>query len=431
MTAPLRTLLIAEACNPAWTSVPLVGYNLARALSQRSDLRVTIATHVRNREALASSDLGRRADIHYIDNEWIARPIHRFARLLRGGDQLGWTIDTAMAWPSYVVFEWTIEKVLSARLKNGEFDLIHRITPVSPTAASPLAASTSVPMIVGPLNGGLAWPKEFPELIRREREWLVPFRGLYRWLPYHRSMYRHLAGVIVASRSTAAEVPPTFRGARLLHPENGVDPERFPIADAWTPPAGRFRFITAGRLVAYKGLSLTLEAIRRSAPLRRCELVVVGDGPERKAHEALIARHGLGDCVKLLGHLPQPALAAELRRSQAFVFPSLREFGGAVVLEAMASALPCIVVDYGGPGELVEDATGIKLPPKPRETLIASLQGAMETLADSPDRCRRMGEAAALAVRRSHVWSAKAERLAAFYRETLSFARQRVAGEAA
>ena len=430
MTAPLRVLLVVEACNPAWVSVPLVGYNLARALAARTDLRVTIATHIRNRSDLAASDLHQYAEIEFIDNEWLARPIYRFARFLRGGDQLSWTIDTALTWPSYIVFEKLVAKIFSARLARGDFDLVHRITPLSPTVPSPLAAATSVPMIVGPLNGGLAWPKQFPDLVRREREWLVPFRCLYRWLPYHRSMYAHLAAVIVASRSTAAEVPTGFRGLRLDLPENGVDPERFPIAEAWSPPRGKFRFVTVGRLVAYKGLSLTLEAMRRSARLRECELAVIGDGPERAAHETFIACHGLRDCVKLLGRMSQPDLAGELRRSQAFVFPSLREFGGAVVLEAMASALPCVVVDYGGPAELLDESTGIKLPLQRREELVESVRTAMEALVESPVRCRSLGEAAAHVVRHSHIWSAKAERIAGFYRETLTFARKRSSEDA-
>ena len=180
MADPLRVLLIAEACNPTWTSVPLVGYNLARALAARPDLRVTLVTHIRNREGLATSDIGQFADVHFIDNEWIARPIYLLAQMLRGGNQLGWTIDTAMAWPSYVIFEHMVRNKFGRQLQRGDFDLIHRITPLSPTAVSPLASKTNVPMIAGPLNGGLPWPKEYPELVRKEREWLVPFRKLYR-----------------------------------------------------------------------------------------------------------------------------------------------------------------------------------------------------------------------------------------------------------
>jgi glycosyltransferase involved in cell wall biosynthesis len=420
MADPIRVLLIAEACNPTWTSVPLVGYNLARALAARPDLRVTLVTHIRNRDGLATSDIGRFAEIVFIDNEFIAAPVYRLAKLLRGGNQLGWTIDTAMAWPSYVVFEWLLRSKLGRRLQRGDFDLIHRITPLSPTAVSPLAAKTEVPMIAGPLNGGLPWPKQFPELVRREREWLVPLRNLYKLLPYHRSTYRHLAAVITASRSTADEIPRHFHGLRFHHPENGVDPSRFPIAERWPEPNERFRLVTAGRLVPYKGLSLTLEAIRRSAILRQCELTVIGDGPDRAAHERFVTEHGLQDCVNLRGQVPQAELAAEMRRSQVFVFPSLREFGGGVILEAMACALPCLIVDYGGPGELISEGTGIKLPMRPREELIESLRLAMERMVANPDECRRMGEAASAEVRREHTWSAKAGRIVEFYRATQS-----------
>ncbi|WP_020473318.1 glycosyltransferase family 4 protein [Zavarzinella formosa] len=413
----MRVLLIAEACNPTWTSVPLVGHNWARALADQPDLQLTIVTHIRNKAGIAQSDLGSKARIEYIDNEFIAAPAYKLAKLLRGGNQLSWTIDTAMAWPSYVVFEKMLAARFGRALQRGEYDLIHRVTPLSPTAVSPLAGRTNVPMIAGPLNGGLPWPKEFPELVRREREWLVPLRNGYKLLPYHRSTYRHLAGVIAASHSTAGEIPRFFHGKRFFHPENGVDPARFPLAAGWTPPKDKFRFVTAGRLVPYKGLGLTLEAIRRSPRLQRAELRVIGDGPDRLQHEEFVRQNNLGECVKFLGQLPQTELAREFRESQAFVFPSLREFGGGVVLEAMASGLPSLIVDYGGPSELIDAHTGIKLPMRTREPLIESLKAAMEKMAESPEACRAMGEAAVATVARLHTWSAKAKQMTGIYRE--------------
>jgi glycosyltransferase involved in cell wall biosynthesis len=89
----------------------------------------------------------------------------------------------------------------------------------------------------------------------------------------------------------------------------------------------------------------------------------------------------------------------------------------------MACALPCLIVDYGGPGELVSEGTGIKLPMRPREELIESLRLAMEELAANPDGCRQMGEAAAAEVRREHTWDAKAGRVAEIYRDVLSVSR--------
>jgi glycosyltransferase involved in cell wall biosynthesis len=413
-------LLIAEACNPTWTSVPLVGYNFARALAERPDLEVTLVSQVRNGAALKADPIASRVRLHLIDNEWVARPLYSLARLLRGGTALSWTIDTAMAWPSYVVFEKDVFRQFARELKGGRFDLIHRLTPLSPTIGSPLAGLTDVPMLVGPLNGGLPWPKAYPELRRQEREWLVPLRNLYKQLPYYRSTYRHLAGVIAGSRHTATEIPRSFKGARFYLPENGVDPARFPLASAWPEPAGRFRFVTVGRLVPYKGVDLTLEAMQRSPALKACELCVIGDGPQRPALEELVRKYGLESSVRFLGQLDQKSVGQELGRAQAFVFPSLREFGGGVVLEALAKGLPSIVVDYGGPGELVRPECGVLLPMQPREQLVPQLQAAMEGLAGDRERCRALGAAACRCVREEFVWSTKAAQIVEMYRRLLA-----------
>jgi glycosyltransferase involved in cell wall biosynthesis len=319
-----------------------------------------------------------------------------------------------------MVFEKQLFRQLGRQLRLGEFDLIHRITPLTPTQGSPLAALTDVPMLIGPLNGGLPWPKEFPELRRKEREWLVPLRYLYRALPYYRSTYQHLAGVIAGSRHTATEIPPYSHGRRFYLPENGVDPERFHLATAWPEPQGRFRFLFVGRLVPYKGADLVLEAMGGSAALKACEFVIAGDGPERGRLEALVKQHGLENNVQLLGHVDQQRLSQEFSRSQVFAFPSLREFGGGVVLEALASGLPAIIVDYGGPAELVTPECGVLLPLRPRAELVESLRQAMEALAGDPDRCRALGVAACRHVREEFVWSTKAARIVDFYRQILA-----------
>lgn len=85
----MKTLLLAEACNPEWTSVPLVGFNTVNALSQSEDLDAVLVTHIRNRDALQKHEISKRIEVAYIDNEWIAKPLYRIGRLLRGGGSPG------------------------------------------------------------------------------------------------------------------------------------------------------------------------------------------------------------------------------------------------------------------------------------------------------------------------------------------------------
>lgn len=416
----MKTLLLAEACNPEWTSVPLVGFNLVHALSHRSDLNIALATHVRNRQALERHEISKRIEIVYINNEWIAKPLYQLGRLLRGGQSLGWTTNMAVSYPAYVAFEKAVGHQFAARLKQREFDLIHRITPVSPTLPSPLASMTSVPMVIGPLNGGLPWPKEFPELCKSEREWLAPIRNSYRCLPWYAKTYKHLAAVISGSRHTASEIPGNFSGQHFYQPENGVDPARFPIAEGWTPPADDWQFVTVGRLVPYKGFDMILNAMSASPVLKTCRLLIIGDGPQRENLQRQAAALNLSERVRFAGWLPQTQLAAELRRSQAFVFPSLREFGGGVVLEAMASGLPSIAVDYGGPGELLDERCGILLPMRPREQMVIELTTAMEALVMDEGRSRTLAESAIQQVHRRFTWERKADQIRQIYKQILN-----------
>ncbi len=415
----LRVLLIAEACNPTWTSVPLVGYNFAHALASRDDLEVTVATHPRNRRAVEPDELSTLAEVIYPDNEYVAARVYNFAQLLRGSKGKGWTTNTAFQSLSYLFFERELHRMVGKRLDAGEFDLIHRVTPVTPTVGSPIASWTDVPTIVGPMNGGLPWPEEYPELRKQENEFLVPLRKIYKLFPYYRATYKKITAAIAGSQHTASEIPRYFKGQKYLLPENGVDPRRFKLAEYWTPPTDKFRFVTVGRLVPYKGLWLTLEAMRDSPLLRKCELVVIGDGPDRGRFEKMITDYGLTEQVKLIGWLEQCEMASVLADSQCFVFPSLREFGGGVVLEAMASGLPSIVVNYGGPVDLIDENCGILLPLSRKEKMLNYLRTAMESLVDNPDQCRSFGENAAQRIRDEFTWEAKAGRLSSIYHEQL------------
>jgi glycosyltransferase involved in cell wall biosynthesis len=411
----IRVLILADDCNPDWPSLPVVGYKAARAIADYAD--VTVATHVRNRREIERDGMGR-ASVVYLDNEYLAAPLFKLNKLVRGGHQVGWTTNIALNYPSYLAFEWEVWKRFKLELGAGAFDVVHRITPMSPTLPSPMAKWSPVPFILGPLNGGLKWPSGFEGERKREKEWLVKVRNAYRLLPYYRSTYRHSSVILAAFRHTIDDLPLETRQRTIDFPEVGIDPRLFVNR---TPRSVRdqLTFLYAGRLVPYKLPWVVVEAFARSEKLRKHRLLIVGDGPERQAIEKRIAEANLGDYVNVLGWKTQAEVGQLMHESDVFAFPSIRELGAGVVAEAMASGLCCVGVDYGGPGGLLDAERGVKVPLGSIEQITQSFVREMERLTDNPLRVRRLGDAACDYALQMLTWDVKARKTINVYRWAL------------
>jgi len=79
----MRVLLLAEACNPEWVSVPLEGWSHSRAIAGEVDAH--LVTQIRNRDAIVRAGLVEGKDFTAIDSEAIEGRIYRLANKLRGG----------------------------------------------------------------------------------------------------------------------------------------------------------------------------------------------------------------------------------------------------------------------------------------------------------------------------------------------------------
>ena len=407
----MRVLILADSCNPAWPSLPVVGFKLCCALGDL--VEATVVTQVRNRPEIEKVGMGR-CTVHYVDNEYVGAPLYKLTKLLRHGDSVGWTTNIAMSYPTYLSFEWEVEKAFGADLEAGRFDLVHRVTPMSPTLPSPMAGWSPVPFVLGPLNGGLKWPAEYRGELKREREWLTFVREAYRRLPYHRGTYTHSAGILAAFQHTMDDLPSECRPRVFNVPEVGVDPDLFSEPER-RAAGGPLTFLFAGRLVPYKCPDVAVAAFAESPALQRHVLRIVGEGPERPRLEALVEQFGLHECVQFAGKLTQAEVGEEMRAADVFVFPSIRELGAGVIVEAMACGLPCVVVDYGAPGTLIDDTRGVRVPLGPKVEMTRDFARALEDLAGDPERIAALGNEAARHVNTHYSWAAKARGILEIY----------------
>lgn len=420
MANKIRVLIIAEAANPEWVSVPLVGWSLAKAL--RTIVDAHIVTHVRNRDAFIGAGLVENTDFTAIDSEAVARPLWKLGRVLRGGSDKAWTMATAISGISYYYFEYLLWKKFGRDIRHGRFDLVHRITPLSPTTPSLLAkkvAKAGVPFVIGPLNGGVPWPRAFDSERRAEKEWLSYVRNTYKLLPGYRGTLKYASAVIVGSIDTLAQVPKKYHDKCVYIPENAIDPTRFSAASTNDSDDG-LRACFVGRLVPYKGPDMALEAALPFLREGKLKLDIIGDGPLMPMLKDMVLKEKLDRAVTLHGWVKHSELQHLMCRSQIFIFPSIREFGGGVVLEAMALGLVPLVVDYAGPGELVTADVGIKIPISSREKIVSALGDQLKEIVSTPNRIGKMSIAARARVRDLFTWKVKAKQVHDVYSWVLS-----------
>jgi N-acetyl-alpha-D-glucosaminyl L-malate synthase BshA len=161
----------------------------------------------------------------------------------------------------------------------------------------------------------------------------------------------------------AIDVIPNFVDGSVFSPRPGDLRELFPELAGWDDPARRPRVLAHGS--SFRSLKRVGDAVRALAQVRASHnalLVLIGDGPERRAVETLVGELGLAAYVRFLGLMPR--VSELLARADLFLLPSQTESFGLAALEALASGVPVVASAVGGLPEVVRDGvTGVLVPP--------------------------------------------------------------------
>lgn len=384
----------------------------------RRGQEVRLIAHSRNRANLEETFPADQARIDYIEDS----PAHRavwqvgkvFPEPLRSA-----VFGTALN----LLNEWFQARLIRRLVAAKQVDVIHQPIPVSPKLPSSLHGF-GVPVVIGPMNGGMTYPpgyEDYESVVARR------FIALSRQIAVVMNLFipgkRKAAALLVANARTRAALP-------VGHPkvielvENGVDRAIWTGGAAERPLRGAsdpFRLVFMGRLVGWKAVEITLEAIRKArAQGRDVRLDILGDGDIRAELEAQAKTARLDEVVRFLGFLPQEACAAHLRQADGLILNSLYECGGAVVLEAMSLGLPVIASAWGGPADYLDDSCGILVDPAPRHDFADRLMAAILRLADDPDLSRRLGAAGQARVAAEFDWDKKVDRMMEIYGSVVS-----------
>ncbi len=240
-----------------------------------------------------------------------------------------------------------------------------------------------------------------------------------------RRLCRVLDVVMPVSRATGKEL--IARGlsrGRMQVVPNAVDVDRFTrdtadqtreptskIESAPSLPVDAFLLVGVGRLVRRKGFAWFIENVMPKLP-DRVVLWLAGDGPERQAIEAAIARNALQQRVRCLGKISEEELIALYKMGQLFVMPNINVPGdmegfGIVMLEAGVCGLPTLAADLEGIRYVIEEGVNGWFAPSGNAKAFVD---RIQRLLDAPDELRRASKRTAEYVSSTYRWNTTAQR---------------------
>ncbi|MCT4609181.1 MAG: glycosyltransferase family 4 protein [Pelagimonas sp.] len=398
----MKVLLIAPNVDATDVGEAFVAFKWAEALSALTDL--TVLTFQRpGRQNVADQLPGARV-VTWPEPSWALK----HERL------------NAMLKPAWPVFARHVRRWIASARNTGEhFDIAHQLMPQAARYASPLR-HFSIPYLIGPLGGALDTPAAFQAeaasapLFTRLRN-IDAFR--FRNDPWLRASYARAAcvlGVAPYVQNVLGDVPlQRFEPVLELGIED-VEPDR-----ARDQVPGRLRLLHVGRAVRTKGLRDTVRALAHLKDLPGVTLTSAGAGEELAMCRAEADRLGVADRVQFLGRIPREEVEQLYATHDAFCFPSFREPAGGVLYEAMRHGLPVITADRGGPGWIIDEGCGIRIPVTAPKEFATDIASAMRQLAVSPSIRGRLGAQAKSKVFHEGQWATKAARLVRLYKDVL------------
>ncbi len=332
---------------------------------------------------------------------WVlASPAHREAvevacRQDSGLGGIHWTFPEVASWPLQAGVEPTWERtynLLWQRAALGHarglqarvgFDAIHHLTWCGVRAPTFLG-SLGPPLIMGPLGGGETSPLSLRDGFHFRAKVTETIRDLsnatIKMNPIVRSGLTKSAVIFLRTPDTLRILGRPMRKKAITFFDLGLEPQQ-----ACVPRMARekpLKLLYAGRLLYWKGVHIAIRAFAQvSSRMPDAHFTVVGRGPEEGRLKAQAAAHHLGEKIRFIPWLPQEQLFDLYSSHDLFVFPSLHDSGGLVVVEALSRGLPVMCLALGGPRYVVTPDSGIVI-----DTTGLNTERAAEVMADEISR---------------------------------------------
>ena len=411
----LKVLACAFACCPPGKlgfagGEDVLGWNLPLQIGRWHDVWVLTEGNNRNGVEQALAELpAPNVHFQFVD---LPRVFHRLTGI-QGGIQ-------------FYYWLWQIRAYFTAKRlhKENNFDLFHHITYANDWMASFAGALLPVTYVRGPGGGAHRTPKGFESEYPRSGQIWEMIRSVGQWLfridPLFKKGQNKAKAILLCNQEAIDAVPRKWIEKVQSFPVNGISSHDLELTATPDAHGEEFRVMTAGSLLRVKGFSLAIRAFSEFAKkVPASRLTIVGGGPEEQRLRAITQQLSLDEVVCFTGPMPRDQLLEEMSSHDVFLFASLRDGGGAVVVEAMCAGKPVVCIDAGGPGVHVSPETGIKIAPTSPDQVVSEMAAALHRLHQDKNLRTSLGSRAREIAEQEYHWDRLGERLMETYQNAV------------
>ena len=404
--SPLKILIVCEHASNVFGGEAMLPLNYFRYLA-KSQHTVYLITHERVKTSIQQlSDINQN-NVFYVPDTVAHKLLHQYSQMLPERIRIV-TFGFVMHLITQV-YQWKLARKI---VKDKQIDIIHEPAPVSAIQPSAMFA-LGAPVVIGPMNGGMLFPPAFQHMAGRSE------RSLYSVMRLFTSVYNLLipgkffADVLLVANQRTSKVLPKIRLGKVIElVENGV----FSALEQPKPVNNldsTINVLYVGRLVDWKTIDIVIDAIAKCD--KNIKLTILGDGELRAELERQASLNAPAR-VHFMGLVPHSETNQYYDSADIFVLPSVRECGGAVVLEAMARGLPVIATNWGGPADYITTDTGFLVEPISRAYMVDEFARIIGLLAKQPELRFQIGQAAIKRIKEHFLWDKKIEQIVEIYK---------------
>ena len=370
---------------------------------------VHLLVHVRSKPELDQSVSRFASRIHYVPEVLLQKICWNLGKALPAHVR-SFTSD----WLVHLVTQFMQRRAARRLIEQYKIDIIHEPAPVTPRLPS-MMYGLGVPVVIGPMNGNMTYPPGFRSRSFLERAFVPVARSFGNLANYLIPGKRRAEVLLVANERTRFALPSGCRGKVGILCENGVEPGCLAASRRSASPPGRR---TASGFLRPLG---ALEGGRhRAGRFRRSEKAdAVGGTVDYRGRSGAPRLQQQAEALGLRGAVTFHGWAAPeecprlLSQCDVFLYPSVFDCGGAVVLEAMSLGLTVVALNWGGPGDYLASGSGVLVEPVGRRRSVAELAKAVRCL--TPSKRRELGEAAQRKIADHYTWPAKVRQIVGIY----------------